>query len=961
MSEHEFQMDRYRNNPLIHKSRRLSQAETEWVRGFSCEDVRPLIVCRGPVRKEAMDVFREMGMTHVGILLSEKDSIVYPGALAPELREIGPEHVHRVEDYTGVTKEQREARMREIVTICQDHGYDSVFAGYGFMAEDADFVRTIERAGLRFIGPGSHTQQAAGKKDEAKRTALEEKVSVTPGVDDLTARTLLHHHPDLEALRKLAAEHELRLPPEAFEGDLADAAEAVLAASYAAGVDLFTIDELCAQCAREVLALFADHPDKRVRLKAIGGGGGKGQRILDPPADDSEAARRHTAERVAEKAREVLSEVKATGVGDNKNMLLELNIERTRHNEIQLLGNGKWCVALGGRDCSLQMHEQKLLEVSVTREGLEEAIAAAQAAERDREAQELSQDLATLIRMEDEGCRFGRAVGLDSASTFECIVEDDHHYFMEVNTRIQVEHRVSELCYKLCFDNPDDPTESFEVDSLVEAMVLCARHGDHLPEPTLVPRFGAAVEARLNATNHALQPHAGGRIISWSAPCEWEIRDDQGICVNNPDTGVFVHYVLAGAYDSNIALLVTCGDDRHQSYARLAESLRATKLRGLDLATNLHFHYGLVSWFRGWNVWAKPTTRFVMPYLAQVGLLGEAAREIDVVHAYQRVISAYRARVRGAEDFAAVDEAAQRAFNVKQTLLKRPIDALLANPHVLSGWLARFRDRFTLKDGRLVWTKNPLKLLRDTYHYLNMENWPGAPPAYVIWRHDEELLDEGLAFYEALESHFGAPAFPESGWPMLVERLADPAPPDGLDEATWQAARRAHAGHQLGLDVLGILPMIGYETGFYDLRVAEDLSCVIPERLHDPELQARMLKVLAPPPATKADEVVAVTGGMFYAQEGPGEPPFVQKGDHFVEGQPLYILEVMKMFNRVAAPFSGTVDEVLIPNGEGVIVKKGQALFKVTPDEKLVEEDPKEVVERKLGFTGGLMAAVVGG
>ncbi len=62
--------------------------------------------------------------------------------------------------------------------------------------------------------------------------------------------------------------------------------------------------------------------------------------------------------------------MKATGVGDNKNVLLELNIETTRHNEIQMIGNGRWCVTLGGRDCSLQMHEQKLLEVSVTQEGL---------------------------------------------------------------------------------------------------------------------------------------------------------------------------------------------------------------------------------------------------------------------------------------------------------------------------------------------------------------------------------------------------------------------------------------------------------------------------------------------------------------------------------------------------------------------------------------------------------------
>ena len=60
-------------------------------------------------------------------------------------------------------------------------------------------------------------------------------------------------------------------------------------------------------------------------------------------------------------------------MGDNKNVLVELNIESTRHQEIQVIGNGDWCMTLGGRDCSLQMHEQKLLEVSVTRESLLEA------------------------------------------------------------------------------------------------------------------------------------------------------------------------------------------------------------------------------------------------------------------------------------------------------------------------------------------------------------------------------------------------------------------------------------------------------------------------------------------------------------------------------------------------------------------------------------------------------------
>jgi len=63
----------YTNNPLIHRDRRLGQSTSEWVRSFSCEDLSPLIVCRGPIRKEAMDVYAEMGISHYGILLSEKD------------------------------------------------------------------------------------------------------------------------------------------------------------------------------------------------------------------------------------------------------------------------------------------------------------------------------------------------------------------------------------------------------------------------------------------------------------------------------------------------------------------------------------------------------------------------------------------------------------------------------------------------------------------------------------------------------------------------------------------------------------------------------------------------------------------------------------------------------------------------------------------------------------------------
>ncbi|AUX32106.1 MULTISPECIES: biotin/lipoyl-containing protein [Sorangium] len=943
----------YDRNPMVVRDRRLGRSSSAWARSFAADDVRPLIVGRGPIRKEAMDVFAQMGIEHYGILLSEKDSIVYTHALAPELRCIHPARVHRVKDYTGATKDERVKLMHEIVTIARAGGYTHVFAGYGFMAEDEEFVRTLEEAGLVFIGPRSSVQRAAGLKDEAKRTALATAVSVTPGIDDATRRIVLRKWPDHAGLRAAAEGRGLLRDPGAAarlaEGvPLAEAADALLAAAYAARVDLYTTDELCAELERGAAELLARHPGRRIRLKAIGGGGGKGQRLLAGVAQgaaEPEAAARARAAEVPALAREVLAEVKAAGVGDNKNILLELNVEETRHNEIQLIGNGAWCVALGGRDCSLQMHEQKLLEVAITQEGLREAIERARAAGDDRRAASLERELASLARMEAEAERFGLAVGLNSASTFECIVEGDHHYFMEVNTRIQVEHRVSELCYALRFENPADPADAFEVTSLIECMVLLARHGERLPRPVRVRREGSAVEARLNATNGALEPHAGGVIVSWSDPHPHEIRDDQGICAKNPDTGVFMHYRLAGAYDSNIALLVTYGGSREEAYLRLCEILRTTTLRGSDLHTNLLFHYGLVHWFLARDVWAKPTTRFVVPYLTLVGQLSVELGGLDFDAMWAELGARHERRLASRAGDGA-EAGLKKVFALKDTLVRRPVERICAEPHLLSAWLSRNLGSFEVRPGRVRWLKNPVEVLADTYWLLNMTPQPHAPAAHVIWDHDEALLSRALGFYRRLGERIGQAGGAPS-WPALREALSQPAAPPGWDGELWRRVRGAHLGFQAGLELLDALVLAGDAARFFELRVREDGEVVIPERLLDRELAARMRKVLAPPPATRANEIVAVTGGMFYAQEAPDRPPFVTKGSHFEAGDPLYVLEVMKMFNKVLAPFSGTIEEVLIDGGEGTIVQKGQPLFRVRPDEAHVEEDAAERKRRR--------------
>jgi biotin carboxyl carrier protein len=637
--------------------------------------------------------------------------------------------------------------------------------------------------------------------------------------------------------------------------------------------------------------------------------------------------------------------------------LIELNIEQTRHNEIQLVGNGEWCVSMGGRDCSLQMHEQKLLEISVTQEGLTLAIENARKAGRKAEVKALESDLNVLKRMEEDAAKFGVAVGLDSASTFECIVDRDRYYFMEVNTRIQVEHRVSELCYSLKFTNPKDKNDFFIVESLVEAMALLVRHKKRLPKPERIPRFGAGAEARLNATDASLSPHAGGMIRYWSDPIEGEIRDDQGICLVHPDTGMFMRYKVAGAYDSNIALLLTKGEDRLSSYKKLAQVLCNTKLNGSDLATNLEFHYGLVNWFLGQNVMAKPTTRFVVPYLTLVGHLKEEASKIDTVFAFFQMKKAYAKKM--AEQFPDDPKMAKEISSIldrKGTLVTRPMDRLLEDPHMLSGWLSINRNNFTMEQGKVVWHDNPFVILADTYEYLNMTYDPAAPAAEVIWEHDDELLQKGLRFYTTLAEKFelGLHEFDKLSAILMQEK-----PQGGFSDEEWAQIQSAHIGFEAGLELLGMLFIVAETVKFWDFKVEEDLEVTIPEYLHDPELQARMKKLLVPPPATKADEIVAMCGGMYYGQEAPGLPPFVTEGMHFEKGQALYIIEVMKMFNTVRATFSGTIDKIIMQGADGSIVQKGQPLFKVTPDEKFVEVNPEELEQVKRERTTAYLKAVL--
>jgi biotin carboxyl carrier protein len=397
-------------------------------------------------------------------------------------------------------------------------------------------------------------------------------------------------------------------------------------------------------------------------------------------------------------------------------------------------------------------------------------------------------------------------------------------------------------------------------------------------------------------------------------------------------------YHLAGAYDSNIALLLAVGENRLNSFERLAEVLRTTKIQGKDLATNLEFHYGLVNWFVGNNINARPTTQFIVPYITSVGLLKQQTNKLDLSYAYQKNCQKILNLVTNKDSRTAMETVLKR----KQILLIRPIEQLFAEPHILAGWLSLNQANFTLSNkgknkDKITWLTNPIQVLAETYHYLNMDFQTNRAASSMIWDHDAEVLNDALDFYKELENRLNTSSFDD-----LNTQLQNSTAPKGFNKQLWQATQEAHLAYQAGCEILSILPHIATETGFYDLKVMDDVSISIPEKLLDDTLQKQMAKVLVPPPRAKSDEILASSGGMFYSREAPGMPAFVEEGDHFEAGQTLYIVEVMKMFNKVNAPFAGTIAKVQVEK-DGEIIKKGQPLFKIVPDEKVDIASPEEI------------------
>ncbi len=351
-----------------------------------------------------------------------------------------------------------------ILDAARTTGATAIHPGYGFLSQNAAFARACREARIRFIGPSAESMLALGEKRAARTTAEAAGVPVIPGAKECDS--------------------------------LDDARHAAERVGYP------------------------------ILLKAAGGGGGKGMRLVQSEGELAEA--------FAGAKRESLA-----AFADDR-LLVERYVHPARHVEVQILGDGNDAIALGERECSLQRRYQKIIEESPST-----AIS-----ERTRRA------------LCDSAVALARAVQYESAGTVEFLVgPDEDYYFLEVNTRLQVEHPVTELRTGV---------------DLVRAQVEVAR-GGALPEPP-APR-GHAIEARLYAEDpyREFLP-ATGKILM----LEWPLRPHVRI-----DTGIREGQDILPFYDPIIAKLITWGEDREAARLRMVTALRETVLLGL--ATNQSF------------------------------------------------------------------------------------------------------------------------------------------------------------------------------------------------------------------------------------------------------------------------------------------------------------------------------------------------------------------------------------
>jgi acetyl-CoA carboxylase biotin carboxylase subunit len=359
--------------------------------------------------------------------------------------------------------------MPAIISAAEVTDAVAIHPGYGFLSENADFAERVEKSGFTFIGPRAETIRLMGDKVSAIRSMKAAGVPCVPGSD----------------------------------GPLGTEPEEML------------------RIAREI-----GFP---VIIKASGGGGGRGMRVVQ-----SEATLVHSVG---------VTRAEALAAFGNDQVYMEKFLERPRHIEFQVLGDHYGnVICLGERDCSMQRRHQKVVE---------EAPAPGLTA---KQRKSMSERVASACA----------DIGYRGAGTLEFLYQDDEFYFIEMNTRIQVEHPVTEIVTGI---------------DLVKAQLRIAA-GERLPwSQEDVQIRGHAIECRINAEDPKKFTPSPGLVKLWHPP------GGPGIRV---DSHLYTGYTVPPYYDSLVAKIIAYGEDRDTAIARMRNALVEVVIEGIKTNVPLH-------------------------------------------------------------------------------------------------------------------------------------------------------------------------------------------------------------------------------------------------------------------------------------------------------------------------------------------------------------------------------------
>ena len=359
--------------------------------------------------------------------------------------------------------------MPAIISAAEVTDAEAIHPGYGFLSENADFAERVEKSGFQFIGPSPESIRTMGDKVSAKQTMIKAGVPCVPG----------------------------------SEGELPEDALQIRRIARAVGYPVI--------------------------IKAAGGGGGRGMRVVHTEAALVNAVQMTRAE--------------AGAAFGNSAVYLEKFLQNPRHVEIQIMADKfRNAVYLGERDCSMQRRHQKVIE---------EAPAPGIARK--------------LIERIGERCVAAcKKIGYRGAGTFEFLYENGEFYFIEMNTRVQVEHPVTELVTGI---------------DIVKTQIMVAA-GEKLPftQRQIVVR-GHAIECRINAEDPYKFVPSPGRVTMWHPP------GGPGVRV---DSHIYTNYLVPPNYDSMIGKIIVHSDTREQALARMRSALGETVIEGINTNVALH-------------------------------------------------------------------------------------------------------------------------------------------------------------------------------------------------------------------------------------------------------------------------------------------------------------------------------------------------------------------------------------